>query len=106
MPKDTFNRMIHEAKLRNKYEFNYIQPKQTDLYNDYQRHSYMNKNKMKSVFDKTPYVSNEKGLEKAYNSNKYIYQNGPTLFIGGTQTAQDVWDDLKIPFDKVDKPTI
>ena len=25
------------------------------------------------------------------------------LYIGGTQTARDVWDDLKIPFDKVDQ---
>ena len=100
MPTEMFKHILQEAKLRNKYEFNYIIPKRPDLYNDYQRHSYVNKNKMKSVLDKTPYISNERGLGKAYNSSKYIYQNGPTLFIGGTQTAQDVWDDLKIPFDR------
>ena len=43
---------------------------------------------MKSIFDKTPYIPNEKGLEKAYNSDKYLYQNGSTLFIGGTNETR------------------
>ena len=52
----------------------------------------------------TPYVSNAEGLGKAYsNRDTFLYQNGTTLFVGGTQTAKDVWDDLKIPFDKVDQ---
>jgi pimeloyl-ACP methyl ester carboxylesterase len=58
---------------------------------------------MRSIFDKTPYLTNQEGLDKAYVSPKYVYQNGETLYIGGTQTARDIWDDLKIPFDKVDQ---
>ena len=57
---------------------------------------------MKRIFDKSP-LSNQEGLDKAYNADKYVYQNGSTLFIGGTSTFQDAWDDLKIPFDKVDQ---
>jgi hypothetical protein len=44
------------------------------------------------------HIQNEIGLEKAYNSPDYLYKDGDTLYIGGTQTARDVWDDLKIPF--------
>ena len=103
MPTDPFKHILHEAVLRNKYEFNYIKPKTTDLYDDYQKNKYTNKQKMRSIFDKTPYLSNQEGLDKAYVSPKYIYQNGETLYIGGTQTGRDIWDDLKIPFDKVDQ---
>ena len=103
MPTDPFKHILHEAVLRNKYEFNYITPKTTDLYDDYQRKKEMNKQKMRSIFDKTPYLTNQEGLDKAYVSPKYVYQNGETLYIGGTQTARDIWDDLKIPFDKVDQ---
>jgi hypothetical protein len=103
MPKDPFKNILHEAALRNKYEFNYIKPKTTNLYDDYQRKKEMNKQKMRSIFDKTPYLSNQEGLDKAYASPKYVYQNGETLYIGGTQTAHDIWDDLKIPFNKVDQ---
>ena len=103
MPTDPFKHILHEAVLRNKYEFNYIKPKTTDLYDDYQKNKYTNKQKMRSIFDKTPYLTNQEGLNKAYVTPKYVYQNGETLYIGGTQTAQDIWDDLKIPFDKVDQ---
>ena len=77
-----------------------IIPKTTDLYDDYQRKKEINKQKMRSIFDKTPYLTNQEGLDKAYVSPKYVYQNG---YIGGTQTARDIWDDLKIPFNKVDQ---
>ena len=103
MPNDPFKNILHEAILRNKYEFNYIKPKTLDLYNDYERNKYINKHKMKSIFDKTPHLTNQEGLDKAYASPKYVYQNGETLYIGGTQTAHDIWDDLKIPFNKVDQ---
>ncbi len=41
---------------------------------------------------------NEIGLEKAYNSPNYLYKDNDTLYVAGTQTRRDVWDDLKIPF--------
>ncbi len=41
---------------------------------------------------------NEIGLERAYNSNNYLYTNNDTFYMGGTQTARDVCDDFKIPF--------
>ena len=103
MPKDHFKNILHDAMLRNKYEFNYINSKKPDLYDDYQRNKYLNKHKMKNIFDKTPHLTNQEGLQKAYVSPKYVYQNGETLYIGGTANFQDMWDDLKIPFYKVDQ---
>jgi len=41
---------------------------------------------------------NENGLEKAYSSPNYLYKDNDTLYVAGTQTRRDVWDDLKIPF--------
>ena len=72
MPTDHFKNILHEAKMRNKYEFNYIKPKPSDFYNDYERNKYSNKQKMRSIFDKTPYLTNQEGLEKAYVSPKYV----------------------------------
>jgi hypothetical protein len=42
---------------------------------------------------------NEEGLEKAYNSPNYLYKDGDILYVGGTQTARDAYDDIsKIPW--------
>ena len=42
---------------------------------------------------------NEIGLQKAYHSEKKLYVDGDTLFIGGTSNKQDWYDNLtKIPF--------
>ena len=44
--------------------------------------------------------ANEIGLQKAYNSraNKYLYIDGDTMYMAGSQTARDWWDDFtKIP---------
>ena len=38
------------------------------------------------------------GLHKAYDANGKLYAHDSTLYIAGTSTWQDVWDDLKIPF--------
>ena len=103
MPKDTFKNILREARHRNIIDSSYLRPSTTQFYQDYQKNKYASQNKMKSIFDKVPALSNQEGLDKAYSSPKYIYQNGNTLYIGGTQTAQDVWDDVKIPFDKVDQ---
>ncbi len=40
----------------------------------------------------------EIGLEKAYHSPNYLYKDNDTLYVAGTQTVRDAWDDLKIPF--------
>jgi hypothetical protein len=41
---------------------------------------------------------NEIGLQKAYTSPNFLYKHHDTLYIGGTQTGRDAYDDLKIPF--------
>jgi len=56
MPTDPFKNILHEAILRNKYEFNYIKPKTTDLYDDYQRKKEMNKQKMKHIRQDTLFI--------------------------------------------------
>jgi pimeloyl-ACP methyl ester carboxylesterase len=38
------------------------------------------------------------GLDKAYNLDSGSYVSGDTLFVAGTKSLRDVWDDLKIPF--------
>ena len=38
------------------------------------------------------------GLDKAYNLDSGSYVSGDTLFVAGTRSLRDVWDDLKIPF--------
>ena len=44
-------------------------------------------------------MEDRKGLDVAYslNSGSYLPQ-GNTLYVAGTKSAWDVWDDLKIPF--------
>ena len=103
MTNNIFNEIVKHAKNHNPYHFKYNQTKKpSEVYENYQRNKYYNTNKMKNMLSKST-LTNQEGLEKAYQSPNYIYQDGSTLFIGGTQTARDVWDDLKIPFDKVDK---
>jgi hypothetical protein len=38
------------------------------------------------------------GLDKAYSLDSGAYIDGDTLFVAGTKSLRDVWDDLKIPF--------
>ena len=99
-----FNEIVKHAKSHKPYHFKYNQTKKpSELYDNYQRNKYYNTNKMKNILSKST-LTNQEGLEKAYKAPNYIYQDGSTLFIGGTQTARDVWDDItKIPFDKVDQ---
>lgn len=40
---------------------------------------------------------NETGLSNAYKSKNKLFVKDDTLFIAGTSSLQDVWDDLKIP---------
>ena len=43
-------------------------------------------------------ISDRVGLEKAYARDDKVYVHGDTLFVAGTHSWGDVWDDLKIPF--------
>ncbi len=43
-------------------------------------------------------MSDSEGLKRAYEADNKVYFHGDTLYIAGTSNAQDVWDDLKIPF--------
>jgi pimeloyl-ACP methyl ester carboxylesterase len=47
---------------------------------------------------KIPVLSDEEGLSKAYDQPNKIYINNHKMYIAGTSNWQDVWDDLKIPF--------
>ena len=38
------------------------------------------------------------GLQEAYELDNGVYVVGDTLYIAGTKSLSDVWDDLKIPF--------
>ena len=47
---------------------------------------------------KIPTISDAQGLEKAYEQPNKIYIHNNKMYIAGTSSWQDVWDDLKIPF--------
>ena len=52
------------------------------------------------------FLTDAQGLRLAYESPDGLYQNGSILYIAGTKSAQDVWDDLKLPFHKTLNTTL
>ena len=48
-------------------------------------------------------ITDKAGLEKAYGRESNLYTHGDTLYIAGSSSFQDVWDDLNIPFNQTDK---
>ena len=50
-----------------------------------------------------PPITDKAGLNKAYGRASKLYTHGDTLYIAGTSSFQDVWDDLKTPFNQTDK---
>ncbi len=48
-------------------------------------------------------ITDKDGLAKAYGRESKLYTHGDTLYIAGTSSIQDVFDDLKIPFKQTDK---
>ena len=46
------------------------------------------------------FLTDSQGLRLAYESPDGLYQNGSILYIAGTKSMQDAWDDLKLPFHK------
>ena len=98
MPKDPFKNILQQAKSRNQNLFNYSQSKSI---NENKSAKLIIKDK---VIDKTPSISNQEGLDRAYKENNYVFKNGSTLYIAGTQTKRDIYDDItKVPFNRVDK---
>ena len=43
------------------------------------------------------FLTDTQGLRLAYESPEGIYQNGSILYIAGTKSGRDVYDDLKLP---------
>ena len=43
-------------------------------------------------------MTDTQGLKLAYENPDGIYQNGSILYIAGTKSGRDVYDDLKLPF--------
>ena len=100
MPKDSFNTILQKAKLRNQNVFNHYHPRDKS-FNELGKRSSLVKDK---IIDKTPSMSNQEGLDRAYKEKNYVFKNGSTLYIAGTQTKRDIYDDItKVPFNKVDK---
>jgi hypothetical protein len=48
-------------------------------------------------------ITDKEGLTKAYGRQSKLYTHADTLYIAGTSSIQDIWDDLKIPFKQTDK---
>ena len=46
------------------------------------------------------FLTDTQGLKLAYENPKGIYQNGSILYIAGTKSGRDVYDDLKLPLYK------
>ena len=50
-------------------------------------------------------ISDEEGLNRAYNTKDGLYQHCNKLFIAGTKDPIDMTDDLKLPFDDTSNNT-
>ena len=56
-------------------------------------------NIIKQALPNNTRISDSEGLSKAYNAPTSIFIDGNRMYISGTHTARDVWDDVsKIPF--------
>ncbi len=51
-------------------------------------------------------ITDKDGLHESYNRPSGLYIHGNTLYIAGTKDTQDVFDDLKIPFNQTSKALI
>lgn len=48
-------------------------------------------------------MTDVQGLDEAYHTPNGLFVHGNTLYIAGTKTAQDVYDDFKLPFHMVER---
>jgi len=53
---------------------------------------------IKNIGFHTNHERNQIGLDNAYEAPSKLFIDNNRLYIAGTSNAQDVWDDLKIPF--------
>ena len=44
------------------------------------------------------FLTDTQGLKLAYENPEGMYQNGSILYVAGTKSGRDVYDDLKLPF--------
>ena len=45
-------------------------------------------------------ITDKAGLDKATAAHDKVYVHGNTMYVAGTSSLRDVWDDFKIPFGK------
>lgn len=82
------------------------------LYTKFNRNNTYNLKHISSQFTKPDYkkpimenskplqiapIKDKDGLSEAYKRESKLYVNGDTIYIGGTSSINDVYDDLKIP---------
>jgi hypothetical protein len=79
---------LYDDVVKNKVQNYMLSPKHQPSAKAYKRASL-------TVIDK---ITDKEGLHKAYAATDKLYSNGETLYIAGTSSMRDVWDDLKIPF--------
>ena len=48
-------------------------------------------------------ITDKGGLHEACNRESKLYVSGATMYIAGSYSTQDWYDDLNIPFNKTDK---
>ena len=56
-------------------------------------------NRQQKIVKQLRDITDEEGLNRAYNTRDGLYQHYNKLFISGTKDPIDVVDDLKLPFD-------
>ena len=57
----------------------------------------INDDVMEELAGTETFLTDTQGLKLAYENPEGIYQNGSILYIAGTKSGRDVYDDLKLP---------
>ena len=78
---------MHRNKRR-KEEIPYEAPNTRNKIND---------DVMEELAGTETFLTDTQGLKLAYENPEGIYQNGSILYIAGTKSGRDVYDDLKLP---------
>ena len=78
---------MHRNKRRNE-EIPYEAPNNRNKTNDEVR---------EELAGTETFLTDTQGLRLAYENPDGIYQNGSILYIAGTKSGRDVYDDLKLP---------
>ena len=78
---------MHKHKRRNE-GISYETPKTRNKINDEVR---------EELAGTETFLTDTQGLRLAYENPEGIYQNGSILYIAGTKSGRDIYDDLKLP---------